>query len=180
MTNSVTHRDHRKTPPFPRQSHVIPADAGTQNQQKPPSFPRTREPRINKARLFTPSRRQPPLPFAKRKGTRGSEATLEGDARRGSRTAPTIQTTAPSPTPSSIAETPASATNNPLIRALQRTERPSRLNKKPRHSRGRGNPESTKHAFLPHPRDNQCPFRSQETYESLTRNHWRSAATVLH
>ena len=50
---------------------------------------------------------------------------------------------------------------------------------KPRHSRGRGNPESTKHAFSPHPGDNHRPFRSQEMYESLTRNHWRSAARVL-
>ena len=48
-----------------------------------------------------------------------------------------------------------------------------------RHSRGRGNPESIKHAFSPHPGDNHRPFRSQEMYESLTRNHWRSAARVL-
>ena len=48
-----------------------------------------------------------------------------------------------------------------------------------RHSRGRGNPESTKHAFSPHPGDNHRPFRSQGMCESLTRNHWRSAARVL-
>ena len=56
---------------------------------------------------------------------------------------------------------------------------PSETIAKPRHSRGRGNPESTKHAFSPHPGDNHRTFRSQEMYESLTRNHWRSAARVL-
>ena len=64
----------------------------------------------------------------------------------------------------------------PSARPLQNS-RHSRDN--PRHSRGRGNPESIKHAFSSHPGDNHRPFRSQEMYESLTRNHWRSATRVL-
>ena len=43
----------------------------------------------------------------------------------------------------------------------------------------RGKPESTKHAFSPNPGNNHRPFRSQGMYESLTSNHWRSAARVL-
>ena len=70
-----------------------------------------------------------------------------------------------------------------------------------RHSRGRGrfsgrnvHPESTttpsfprtresryqqSTPFHPIPGNNHRPFRSQGMYESLTRNHWRSAARVL-
>ena len=97
-------------------------------------------------------------------------------------------------------ETIAKPPSFPRTRALQRTARPSKINndpvipadagasadgtsiqnqQRPRHSRGRGNPESTTHAFSPNPGNNHRPFRSQEMYESLTRNHWRSAARVL-
>ena len=64
---------------------------------------------------------------------------------------------------------------------------------KPRHSRGRGNPESTKHAYSRHPGGNHRhsapkprhsrgrgnPESTKHAFSRHPRNHWRSAARVL-
>ena len=157
--------DHCKTPvipaPKPRHSrgrgdpestkHAFPPSRRPlqnprHSRAQAPSFPRTRESRINKARLFPhpgDHRKTPVIPAPKPRHSRG----------RGN---PESIKHAFSPIPATIAKPP----SFPRRRTLQRTEHPSRINKtpvipapKPRHSRGRGNPESIKHAFPPHPGD---------------------------
>ena len=149
--------------------HAIPAQAdasadGTsiQDRQRPrhsraqaSSFPRTREPRINKARLFTPSRRPLQNPRHSRAGGRFSGRNIHPES-----------TTPPSfPRPSLVI--PAHAGHDESIKHAfsphpgDHCKTPVIPAPKPRHSRGRGNPESIKHAFPPSRRPLQNPRHSR-------------------
>ena len=105
----------------------------------PPSFPRTREPRINKARLFPHPGDHCETPVIPADASASADGTCIQNQQR-------------------PRHSRARASSFPRTRALQRTKRPSRINNapvipapEPRHSRGRGNPESIKHAFSPIP-----------------------------